>query len=1153
MFKTPGKLRGKTPRTARKRDALEQRQPLTDVFAPNLQQADHTPAKNTAFYEKVTRFQVAEDGGTIIPQQRVISRSKSPQRVGLPGNTDSGYHGMTEDEMDADNTQTDADTVPSQSLPEVHSAPLHDNQSPPQRSKDNSDAAEPASDESFMSAKEAVSHNASKEQLYPDLEEDNATVPDENMEVDESEPEPEAHEDVASPAAKEPEEAAEPEPEPTEQELHAEMSHDPSEISSPAQPLARKSSFTFSSLPAREPLTAKRSIGGRNSHMDALNRNSVFTKSVGKSFGVTLDDDDEASEDKEEERKLQGKTSAQLLHERISMLGKAKDSRSSKSIPQALYPQLPENADDDEQAGAEDAPEPPPKDAPAIVDDEDDDWIAPSKPVQPKKAQQAQDEPDTENVRPSMHQKSMSTTYVPSPTRPLLQSTSHHSKAQSVTISSMPSDLDSTTPAGSPTSKKHVEPMSASKKLWGAFKSARNLFASSAGSSAAAKLEAHDSPAGKRSKKQDGTDEAKNDPMGKMPGALWSETQLSQSTSRPLSTVSTSPSRKTRSSTESDKKQRKEMKAQQKAADEFEKAREKERQKANKAQEERLKAERIEMEKQEKEQKAQQEAAAAAAERPRTAEEEKDREDMPPPPPPKSMLPPGKLRAPTRPVRPARETAASKAKPVPVNIRVASQSQRLGQPSSQESFTSSSSSQGPPPPPKTGLRTTSAQANSRASTMPQNNSRVRALEAAARKKEQEEREKQRKAEQKRELERKRAAKAEEERRIEQEKKAEEQRKMQETKLAAQRQAEKQAAEAKRREQQRFEQQQQRLEQQRLEQQRIEQSAAAKAKAAHELAEAIQRERAEKQAFPRGDAPGTLRQLGQRTVPDPATRHIPPNPAKPPKRILSQEDDESATQQQRPGVQRNPTSYQQNEAKRRKTDEYDQETDQRHSVMAPPKRPSTMRKVNPSQPSDLQSFILIHVPGNSQQSSIRLFTCSAAGITSRTQHVQEYSEQPAPDAARPTPSSPQPNRATQQRTHPLRRERQPARSPVLQPSALPSLRQRERRAKQIQNPSQTAHVQSPAQIRRKVLPHVRQRRQHRPPRNHDRQRRRRGRGRGGRRRLPRSLVGGVARSARPADAAAARRPGNGLWPHLRPQDGGGLQGRQESGASEAVPR
>jgi hypothetical protein len=988
VFKTPGKLRGKTPRTARKQNALEQRQPLTDIFAPNVQSGP-TPAKSTTFYEKVTQFQIAEDGEHTISQQRPLSRSKSPQRIGKPGNTDSGYHGMTEDEMEIF-TQTDADTVPSQSL-QVQFVPLRENQSPPQRSRDNVDENEPASDESFMSAKEAVSHNTSKEQLYPDLDEDNATVADDDMELDA--PATIDHEsedlDIADVDAEaDAEEPGQVETEPTEQELHAEMSHEPSETSSPAQPLARKSSFTFSSLPAREPLTAKRSIGGRNSHMDAMNRNSVFAKSVGKSFGVTLDDDGEDSPEKES----QGKTSAQLLHERISMLGKAKDARSSKSIPQALYPQLPQDEAEDEEI-SEDAPAPPPKDASAAVDDEDDDWIAPSKPSQQKKVMQPQNEPSAEvetGTRPTMHKKAISTTDIPTPMRPTVQPASHHSKSQSVNISGIHLDLHSTTPAGSPASKKQMEPMSASKKLWGAFKSARSLFASSAGSSAAAKLEAHDSPAGKRSKKGDAAGDAKRAEVVKMPGALWSESQLSQESSRPMSVISGSPSRKTRSSTESEKKLKKEMKAQAKAADELERAREKERSKANKAQEERHKAEQAEMERAEKERKLQEEMAAAASkadERPRTAEEEKDREDMPPPPPPKSLLPPGKLRAPTRPVRPTREAAATKSKPAPVNIRVASQlSSRLGQPASQDSFTSTSSSgsrqegQAPPPPPKTGLRPASAQSNPRSSTMPQNNSRVRALEAAARKKEQEEREKQRKAEQKRELERKRAAKAEEERRIEQEKKAEEQRRMQEMKQAAQRQAEKQAAEAKRREQQRFEQQQQRIEQQRLEQQRLEQSAAAKAKAAHELAEAIQRERAEKQALPRGDAPGTLRQLGQRTVPDLSARQIQTNPAKPPKRIFPQEDEEPVSQPSRPGMQRNPTSYQQNDAKRRKTDEFE-EADQRHSVMAPPKRPSTMRKVSTLNTKPLSLTNANIETGNSYQGSLRLRARSATGFSS----------------------------------------------------------------------------------------------------------------------------------------------------------------------------
>lgn len=67
----------------------------------------------------------------------------------------------------------------------------------------------------------------------------------------------------------------------------------------------------------------------------------------------------------------------------------------------------------------------------------------------------------------------------------------------------------------------------------------------------------------------------------------------------------------------------------------------------------------------------------------------------------------------------------------------------------------------------------------------------------------------------------------------------------------------------------------------------------------------------------------------------------PNPAKPPKRAMQHEDDEPAPQ--RPGFQRGPPSYQQHENKRRKTNEEDDDPNERHSVMAPPKRPSNMRK------------------------------------------------------------------------------------------------------------------------------------------------------------------------------------------------------------------
>ncbi|KAI7172758.1 hypothetical protein KC316_g12803, partial [Hortaea werneckii] len=104
-FKTPGKLRGKTPRTGQKINALggPSRPPLTDIFAPNTSVAPTLSAqKNNAFYDKVAQFQIREDAENDSPKaNRPTSRSKSPQRVGQPGNTDSGYHGMTEDEMEA--------------------------------------------------------------------------------------------------------------------------------------------------------------------------------------------------------------------------------------------------------------------------------------------------------------------------------------------------------------------------------------------------------------------------------------------------------------------------------------------------------------------------------------------------------------------------------------------------------------------------------------------------------------------------------------------------------------------------------------------------------------------------------------------------------------------------------------------------------------------------------------------------------------------------------------------------------------------------------------------------------------------------------------------------------------------------------------------
>lgn len=219
------------------------------------------------------------------------------------------------------------------------------------------------------------------------------------------------------------------------------------------------------------------------------------------------------------------------------------------------------------------------------------------------------------------------------------------------------------------------------------------------------------------------------------------------------------------------------------------------------------------------------------------------------------------------------------------------------------------------------------------SANPPSGARLKALEAAARKKElvgllhetssyganllQEEKAAAKKAEQKKELERKRAAKLEEERRVEQERRAEEQRKLQEARAAAQRQAE----------------------QRKLEQQRRE-AAAAKAKADAELAEALERERARAAAPPqRTDLPGTIRQLNKASI----VQDVAAN--KSVKRPLQGEDSSRTST-----MNRGMAPYQQQDAKRRRTNdeeglEQQQQQPARPSTMAPPMRPSAMVMAN----------------------------------------------------------------------------------------------------------------------------------------------------------------------------------------------------------------
>ncbi|KAI7517325.1 hypothetical protein KC331_g21760, partial [Hortaea werneckii] len=265
--------------------------------------------------------------------------------------------------------------------------PLKDEQARPQPVRTETGRT---SEDSFSSARENVeSRNEMREQQVEDAadeaEENEAAAGEEEAEgeaeVSETPAAVHKRDSAAQEEEPEPEPELEPELEPdaVDQDMEdEEAQQSPSDTSSPEKPIQRKSSFTFSSLPAREPLTAKRSFGGRNSQIEA-GRHSVLAARAMTNASQT---EDKAEQDTAEESRPQTKTSTQSLHEKIMMLGKTKEPRTSKSIPQnvlgsqpAVYPQLP--SADAAETVANNAAE----GSGEELEDEDDDWIAPSKPL----------------------------------------------------------------------------------------------------------------------------------------------------------------------------------------------------------------------------------------------------------------------------------------------------------------------------------------------------------------------------------------------------------------------------------------------------------------------------------------------------------------------------------------------------------------------------------------------------------------------------------------------------------------------------------------------------------------------------------------------------------------------------------------------------
>ncbi|KAK4690469.1 hypothetical protein P7C71_g6329, partial [Lecanoromycetidae sp. Uapishka_2] len=963
IFKTPGKLRGKTPRTARKRNPLEIREPLTDVFSANAR-TNGSPLHRSSPFKPIPMFQVAED--PVAP----AAAKKLPKT-----NTDSGYHGMSEEDIDveqepalvpssaADTHDTVEDFPPSSAGVEPNTA---------SQSEDRS-TTEP----SFHSAKEEFTKRdvtivSPQREAKPIVDAETQAEPTKDNPVDQ----------ITSNADQPQQDAMdlEMEDKDLDEDLIVDESRTPSQGSSPARPLVRKSSLTFAALPAREPLTTKKSIGARisrTSHIDqskgAASRGSYLERFTGgKSLGgfkqpesgQDADRDDQMDidverpelvrEESEDSRmtKLHNKSSTQRLHERINMLGKSQPARPTKSIPAVAatanlsYPELPsmESQPQNLQHTASLAL----KTVNTQSDEEDDDdWIQPPQSlptlsdrpqllksvstdvmedIRGKQTISGQDfDIDQKNREPTNEGSPVHQAKARGPDRPSLVRAASASKSESSPGTQVPANVESTqdtslpgvsraqvaasstTPIGSPSSKRYVDgPLSASKsKLQSIMKTARGLFSSSAGVSAQAKMETL-SP----------SMHTREDVEGRVIG---SSLQSKSAKSRKSNSPPDNPlGRKTRSSTEKEERRKvSEAKERQQAALEAE-------------WHQQISAETKEISKSIRQSPRKAPHQEAPRDHQEAAESDIPSQPMGPPPPhaqgQSSQAPrPKEAR---RPVRPAKE-AAPKPKPQPVAIRVGTLSQGLRMNNTALSSSLQDSLPSQQKQPAVAKKPSNASIHSAASTgsfkssITSATTKPKALIAAERKKEQDEKEAQRKLDQKREIERKRAAQQEEARQQLQRQEAERQRERERSAAAedpkniAKRQA---------------------IEKRRLEMQKKDQPRAPQRPGAEHT----------QTATTRPELGGSRPVSRLQNVPDHSrtfNNHPMQNPVKPPgiKRVFDPDADDEPLRPARP--QGGP-SYQMNEAKRRKTEDEDLQEVRIRPTMAPPIRQSGIRPGGP---------------------------------------------------------------------------------------------------------------------------------------------------------------------------------------------------------------
>lgn len=678
-----------------------------------------SPARAGKPNKHVAQFSIAKDFHAqpeLPPEEKPIPPSQQY--------TDSGYHGSTGDEMDVDEPAT-ADPIKS-----PQPAP------PPPEQQQSIQKPDVLADErrttegSFHSAREEMTRKVSYNREQVQQEDAQKEGEDKLKDIVPTPKEP------GSPPKSSPKSVPTQIVESAAKAILDEPDFSdlgsPSDGSTPDRPLIRKSSLTFASLPAREPIPTKKSMGNRISRTSQVDqakaRNSHFSRQTGTSRltqaqpeapkqiekgvndhnGKHINNNEthvgkEDSDPEDRATRMHNKSKTQQLHERIGMLGKSQPSRTSKSIPstvalansQVKYPQL-----HPEKAGTSTTSSRLAALASSTADDEDD-WIKPlaspqngSRPQLVKShtadvmehvlSEQAEDrmEIETEPMEPRFihepdspefqilrkspspsrfgHTKSASTISLISPAK----AANPLNHKQNISVSNP--QHGTTTPAGSP--KRLLDgPLSASKsKFQSIMKTAKGLFTSGAGVSAAAKMETMSPNALKLASEN-------------MPGLFPSIDSSSIDKALPPPPSPSKEGRKTRSSTErekEEKKKEKEAKERQRIQDQLDKAREKERHKAAEFQQKQQLKSSASVLSLNKPQQAVRRSPRRAAEESSATKKSSEAAQMPPPAGLTHQPSAPRLNEARRPVKPALQ-ALSKQKEPPRNIRIGMPSQRV--------------------------------------------------------------------------------------------------------------------------------------------------------------------------------------------------------------------------------------------------------------------------------------------------------------------------------------------------------------------------------------------------------------------------------------------------------------------------------------------